>query len=110
MLFTAMGPILPQLSVYGKQLGVSPVVMGTVTGILPIMFLIAKPIFGFLVDKYRTYRKQIFLSLIVAMGLLYSGLYFVPFQNNTWHLKGEDCRNAISEENTCNVSVSNIIL
>jgi hypothetical protein len=37
----ALGPIFPQLPVYGKELGISSVVMGTVTGILPFAFLVA---------------------------------------------------------------------
>ncbi|GLV38043.1 uncharacterized protein CBL_07841 [Carabus blaptoides fortunei] len=74
----AMGPILPQLPVYGKQLGISPVVMGSVTGILPIMFLLAKPAFGFVADHYRESRKLIFISLVVSMGVFFAGLYLVP--------------------------------
>lgn len=73
-----MGPILPQLSVYGKEMGISTVVMGTVTGILPITFLIAKPLFGILVDVYRDYRKVIFMSLITIMTLSYALIAFIP--------------------------------
>lgn len=101
-----MGPILPQLSVYGKQLGVPPLIMGTVTGILPIIFLIAKPIFGFLADRYRNHRKHLFISLIIAMGVLYSGLYFVPFPKNDWVLKDEECQRTMLH--SCNITVSSI--
>lgn len=47
-----MGPILPQLSVLGKQMGVAPDVMGYVTSILPIMYVLAKPLFGYLADYF----------------------------------------------------------
>lgn len=47
-----MGPILPQISVFGKQLGVSPDVMGFVTSVLPIMYVLAKPIVGYLIDYF----------------------------------------------------------
>ncbi|KAK9721697.1 MFS_1 like family [Popillia japonica] len=96
----AMGPILPQLSVYGKEMGVSSVVMGSVTGILPLAFLVAKPIFGIIVDVYRKYRKAIFMAIIVTMGLSYAMLYFIPpriihtFDFNT------EC----SQLDTCNVT------
>ncbi|KAI4477376.1 hypothetical protein M0804_012762 [Polistes exclamans] len=60
----AMGPILPFLPVYGKQLGVSPMVMGSVTAVLPILFLIAKPLFGFIVDHFYKWRKSIFVTLL----------------------------------------------
>ncbi|KAF7270477.1 hypothetical protein GWI33_016547 [Rhynchophorus ferrugineus] len=76
----AMGPILPQLSVYGKEMGISTVVMGTVTGVLPFAFLIAKPLFGLLVDVYRNYRKTIFMILIFIMTLSYSLIAFIPAQ------------------------------
>lgn len=73
-----MGPILPQLPVYGKEMGISTVVMGTVTGILPISFLIAKPLFGLLVDFYRNYRKTIFMLVIFLMALSFAGIAFIP--------------------------------
>ncbi|KAF5299512.1 hypothetical protein FQR65_LT01095 [Abscondita terminalis] len=96
-----MGPILPQLSVYGKELGISPVVMGTVTGILPILFLLAKPAFGLLVDVFRHYRKAIFLGLILSTSGFYAFLYFVPSRFITkYQFKNTDC----SQLDTCNVS------
>lgn len=103
-LITAMGPILPQLSVYGKEMGVSPVVMGSVTGILPLAFLIAKPIFGIIVDVYRDYRKAIFLSIIITMSLSYALLYFIP--SRTIH--SYDLTMECSQLDTCNVTVSKL--
>lgn len=47
-----MGPILPQLTVFGKQLGIGPDVMGLITSILPILYVIAKPIVGFVIDYF----------------------------------------------------------
>lgn len=74
----AMGPILPFLPVYGKQLGVSAVVMGSITAVLPILFLIAKPSFGFLVDHFYTWRKSIFIMLLASTSGCFILLYFVP--------------------------------
>lgn len=73
-----MGPILPFLPVYGKQLGVSPLIMGSITAILPILFLIAKPAFGFIVDYYRSWRKLIFVALLAATSGCYIFMYFLP--------------------------------
>ncbi|KAJ8983003.1 hypothetical protein NQ317_014299 [Molorchus minor] len=78
----AMGPILPQLQVYGKELGISSVVMGTVTGILPLVFLVAKPVFGILVDVFREYRKVIFMLLIFTMTVAYALMNFIPPEPN----------------------------
>lgn len=104
---SAMGPILPQLSVYGKELGISSVVMGSVTGILPILFLIAKPAFGLLVDVCHNYRKSIFMGLIIATSCFYALLYFIPTKFvTTYRLEDVVC----SEWDTCNVAVSKNII
>ncbi|KAG6795283.1 major facilitator superfamily domain-containing protein 6 [Apis mellifera caucasica] len=58
----AMGPILPFLPVYGKQLGISALIMGSITAILPILFLIAKPTFGFL-----CFQVQFFQIIVLIM-------------------------------------------
>ncbi|KAL6263024.1 hypothetical protein P5V15_005820 [Pogonomyrmex californicus] len=74
----AMGPILPFLPVYGKQLGISPLIMGSITAILPILFLIAKPTFGFVVDYFHTWRKLIFIALLAVTSGCYIFMYFLP--------------------------------
>ncbi|CAL1674196.1 unnamed protein product [Lasius platythorax] len=74
----AMGPILPFLPVYGKQLGVSPLIMGSITAILPLLFLIAKPAFGFVVDYFRAWRKLIFIALLAVTSGCYILMYFLP--------------------------------
>lgn len=72
-----MGPILPFLPVYGKQLGISALIMGSITAILPILFLIAKPTFGFLVDYFYSWRKTIFIILLTATSSCYICMYFL---------------------------------
>lgn len=47
-----MGPILPQVNVFGKDLGISPDIMGLITSILPILYVLAKPGVGFLIDYF----------------------------------------------------------
>lgn len=103
-----MGPILPQLPLFGKDLGISPVVMGTVTGILPFTFLLTKPIFGLAVDVWRNYRKTIFVFVIILMTVSFGSLYFLQmptistfnFQfTKNGHL--DSCRNATISV-TCN--------
>ncbi|XP_030387942.1 major facilitator superfamily domain-containing protein 6 [Scaptodrosophila lebanonensis] len=74
----AMGPILPQLSVLGKQIGIPPDVMGYITAVLPILYVLAKPMIGFVADYFSSMRKYIFMTLIVIMTLAYGGFYFLP--------------------------------
>ncbi|KAL6262571.1 hypothetical protein P5V15_005363 [Pogonomyrmex californicus] len=74
----AMGPIVPYLSVYGKQLGVSSVVIGSIVAILPIAYLIATIIFGYIADYFNTWRKAIFMTILVLTTVFYIFLYFLP--------------------------------
>lgn len=69
---------MPYLTVYGKELGISEVIMGSITAGVPITFLLAKPAFGYLVDYFCEKRKYIFMGLILSMSLFYLGLYFIP--------------------------------
>lgn len=78
IIILAMGPILPYLPVYGKQLGVSPAVMGSITAVLPLLFLVAKPAFGFLVDHFRAWRRAIFVGLLAATSGCFVLMYFLP--------------------------------
>jgi MFS family permease len=64
--------------VFGKQLGVSEVVMGSITAVLPILFLVAKPVFGLIVDYFQEQRKTVFMGLLCFMSLCYVLLYFIP--------------------------------
>ena len=98
ILFAALGPILPFLNVFGKQLGVSEVVMGIITAVLPILFLVAKPLFGLIVDYFQEKRKSIFMGLLCAMSMCYVLLYFIPqpegpfiTERSSYHLPGIQC-------------------
>lgn len=73
-----MGPILPFLSVIGKQLGVSEVALGLIMSITPILFFLAKPIFGFILDYFQSLRKTIFIALVVSTTVSFALLQFVP--------------------------------
>ncbi|KAG5308416.1 MFSD6 protein, partial [Acromyrmex insinuator] len=74
----ATGAIFPFLSVYGKQLGISSLIMGSIGAILPILFMIAKPIFGFIMDYFQTQKKLIFMTLLTVSSSCYILIYFLP--------------------------------
>ncbi|CAB3232027.1 unnamed protein product [Arctia plantaginis] len=76
--FAALGPILPQLNVFGRQLGVSPGAMGMVTAVLPLLWAAAKPVFGYVVDFWPAHRKLVFMFLILIMSGSYCCLWFLP--------------------------------
>ncbi|XP_045457180.1 major facilitator superfamily domain-containing protein 6-A [Melitaea cinxia] len=75
--FASLGPLLPQMNVFGRQLGVSPAVMGLVTAVLPLLWAVAKPLFGYIVDFWPSKRKIVFMMLIVVMTGSYCGLWFL---------------------------------
>ncbi|CAH0403935.1 unnamed protein product [Chilo suppressalis] len=76
--FAALGPLLPQMNVFGRQLGISPAVMGMVTAVLPLLWAAAKPLFGYVVDYWPTHRKLVFMLLITVMTGSYCCLWFLP--------------------------------
>ncbi|XP_057663490.1 uncharacterized protein LOC130898309 isoform X1 [Diorhabda carinulata] len=113
----AMGPVLPQLPVLGKELGVSSMVIGTITGILPIIFLIAKPVFGLIVDILRNHRKSIFMGLILIMTVCFALLGYVPPQPTlTFDVRNvngnvlEECTSSdVLDETKCDNQIKRIL-
>lgn len=100
-----MGPILPFLPVIGKQLGVSEVAFGLIMSITPILFFLAKPIFGFILDYFQSQRKTIFIALVVSTTVSFALLQFVPssttatFQQNVTCDSISQCSFEVSENN-----------
>ncbi|CAG9805690.1 unnamed protein product [Chironomus riparius] len=78
----SLGPILPQMVMFGRQLGVSPTVMGFFLSMLPFLYFFAKPLVGMLADYFSKARKLIFLSLVAIMTLSYAGYIFLPQQTS----------------------------
>lgn len=92
--------MLPQIAVFGRQLGVSATVMGFLLSLLPFLYFFAKPGVGILADYFsvniekphflidlaikhfsqQKARKFIFLSLVCIMTLSYAGYLFLPQQ------------------------------
>ncbi|XP_025074825.1 LOW QUALITY PROTEIN: uncharacterized protein LOC105430124, partial [Pogonomyrmex barbatus] len=71
------GPTLPFLQVHGKQLGISPLIIGSIFAIVPLLYLIAKPIFGFIIDYFQAWKKS-FIVLFVITHSCYVGIFFLP--------------------------------
>uniref|UniRef100_A0A1I8NSP7 Major facilitator superfamily (MFS) profile domain-containing protein n=1 Tax=Stomoxys calcitrans TaxID=35570 RepID=A0A1I8NSP7_STOCA len=105
----AMGPILPQLAVIGKGFGISAEVMGYIMCILPVMYVIAKPMFGFVADYFSHFRKSIFIALIVGMTLSYAAFYFIPPSPGSFITPDEVWNVSLTTQNisTCNPELLN---
>ncbi|KAH8261380.1 hypothetical protein KR044_008072 [Drosophila immigrans] len=67
-------PFMPQLAL---QLGYSSVVVGTMYMILPIIGLIAKPLFGYIADRYHRHRF-LFLAGQALTAVAFFMIMFVP--------------------------------
>ncbi|KYQ46343.1 Major facilitator superfamily domain-containing protein 6 [Trachymyrmex zeteki] len=91
----ATGAISRYLPVYGKQLGISSLIMGSIIAIVPIASFIGKLILGYAADYYLEWRKAIFMALFAMTGASYFLMYFLPplpgpilpdheFQNVSW--------------------------
>ena len=63
------GPILPFLSIIGKQLGISGSAIGFTLGMVQVCGLIIKPVFGALMDKYPS-RKRSMLQIMILIALV----------------------------------------
>ncbi|KAL7734867.1 hypothetical protein ACLKA6_011145 [Drosophila palustris] len=67
-------PFMPQLAL---QLGYSSVVVGTMYMILPIIGLVAKPLFGYIADRYHRHRF-LFLGGQLLTAVAFFMIMFVP--------------------------------
>ncbi|XP_018392091.1 PREDICTED: major facilitator superfamily domain-containing protein 6-like [Cyphomyrmex costatus] len=92
--FASCGITYPYIPVYGRQLGISPLVLGIICTIFPILHLIAKPAFSFLVDYFGNWRKLIFMVFVIATGGSYIIIFFLPLPSPMLldqHLKNISC-------------------
>ncbi|XP_018316271.1 major facilitator superfamily domain-containing protein 6 [Mycetomoellerius zeteki] len=76
--FASTGVTYPYIPVYGKQLGISPLVLGIICTIFPILYLIAKLVFGFLIDYFGNWRKLIFIMLVIVTSSSLLVIFFLP--------------------------------
>ncbi|XP_014255175.1 uncharacterized protein LOC106669867 [Cimex lectularius] len=75
---SAMGPILPYLPVFGRMLGISELAIGTINAVLPIVNIVIKPIFGYLLDFFNNSRKLIFILVLLFTSVIFLSMTFIP--------------------------------
>ncbi|CAH1397868.1 unnamed protein product [Nezara viridula] len=81
----ALGPIQPFLPIFGKHLGVSEVVIGTINASIPVLFFALKPIFGFVLDYFQEKRKVVYMSLLSLMTVSFALMIFIPESKDIVH-------------------------
>ncbi len=72
-----LGAALPYVSVYLKQMGLSPEAIGVLFGIRPIIGFCSAPLIGMLGDRFGI-RRCLLLISIVAWLAFFVGLFYVP--------------------------------
>ncbi|XP_022902451.2 major facilitator superfamily domain-containing protein 6-A [Onthophagus taurus] len=70
-------PIVPFLSIYARQLGISSTIVGVMYTVMTIMGMLAKPLFGAIADRYRC-QKMIFLTFILVTAAAFLATYHSP--------------------------------
>ncbi|XP_037908689.1 major facilitator superfamily domain-containing protein 6 isoform X2 [Hermetia illucens] len=70
-------PVVPYMPVYARQLGFSSVVVGTIYTILPVVGLLAKPLFGLIADRFRQ-QKRLFLIFQILTAIAFFAILFIP--------------------------------
>ena len=72
-----LGSVLPFLSIYFKQMGLSPQQIGLISGLRPIIGFLSGPLWGAIADKYNIRRIMLLFSILSWVGV-YVALAFVP--------------------------------
>ena len=73
----ALGCVLPFLSIYYKQQGLTPQQIGLISGLRPVIGFTSGPIWGALADRYNK-RKIMLLISILSWLVVFVALSFVP--------------------------------
>ncbi len=71
-----LGCVLPYVSIYLKQMGLSPQEIGLISGLRPLVGFISAPVYGALGDRFKI-RRWLLLGSVVAWLAFYVGLLFV---------------------------------
>ena len=102
--------MLPYLTVYMKQLGLTPTETGLIYGCMPFITFFVRPFIGGIADKTKKH-KLVLIVCILCTGVLYSMLLLTPrrevrstrvvtaFECNTYDSYISDCNTGIISGN-----------
>ena len=65
--FAAMASLMPFLALYYRQIGLTEVQIGLLTGIPPLLGLVAAPLWGGLADVSQQHRRLVTITVVGAM-------------------------------------------
>ncbi|KQS43807.1 major facilitator superfamily domain-containing protein 6-A isoform X1 [Drosophila erecta] len=93
-------PVVPFMPTLAGQLGYSPAVVGTMYTILPIIGMLAKPLFGYIADRYHRHRP-LFLGGQVLTGIAFFLIMFVPGMEKPLPKVEFHCHQGVSDVKFC---------
>ncbi|CAO1428232.1 unnamed protein product [Diamesa hyperborea] len=73
----ATSPVVPFMPTLARQLGYSTVIVGVIYTVLPVVGMIAKPLFGMIADKFQR-QKFLFLLFQLLVMVAFFGINFIP--------------------------------
>ncbi|XP_017059937.1 major facilitator superfamily domain-containing protein 6-B isoform X1 [Drosophila ficusphila] len=93
-------PVVPFMPTLAGQLGYSPAVVGTMYMILPIIGMLAKPLFGYIADRFHRHRS-LFLGGQVLTGIAFFLIMFVPGMEKPLPKVEFHCHSGVSNVRFC---------
>lgn len=75
--FSGTAPVVPFVPTLARQLGYSPSIVGLIYLILPMIGMLAKPIFGAIGDKYHK-QKFLFLLFQFLIVISFASILLIP--------------------------------
>lgn len=73
----AVGVLLPFISLYMKQIGLTASETGLIYGVMPFIGFFTRPIFGYISDRWKKHKLTLIICCILT-GIFYLILKFVP--------------------------------
>lgn len=73
---SATGPVVPFIPTFAKQLGYSASIVGQIYFLLPIVGMIAKPLFGYIADRFNRHKFLFILFQVITL-LAFAGITFI---------------------------------
>ncbi|XP_033743348.1 major facilitator superfamily domain-containing protein 6-like [Pecten maximus] len=73
----AVGVLLPFISLYMKQIGLTTSQTGVIYGVMPFIGFFTRPIFGYIADRWKKHKITL-MACCVLTGIFYMILLYVP--------------------------------
>ncbi|XP_073838628.1 sugar baby transporter isoform X1 [Musca autumnalis] len=101
-------PVVPFMPTLAKQLGYSNVVVGTMYAILPVIGMLAKPLCGFIADRYQRHRT-LFIAAEILTAVAFFAIMFTPaipqqLPSVTFHCHAGEANFHFCTEDQCTIN------